>query len=416
MLQRMEDDDDYDVDRYDSAIGWEPEEPKLPKPPKGSGEQAFHEPSPFVVTPGGVAGGPPRSEPLPLFGDYWREGEVAVLFAEAGTGKSILATQIAELIARGTVYPLPGRKPLPGRRVLYFDLERPDALFRELYSTRLPSGRLWNYRFSKRFLRSAFDPFFSPATAGKRGLGVYTQNAILAELEAEPARIFIIDDISYFAANRNAARALKTIKYFAGRRRLSVLLLAHGRVRRRLGPVTLADLTGGPGIAEIADTIFALGRSTLGPDIRYLRHLKSSMRPLVAETPVFRIGKFPGPHFEHQLPRSPGPETAVAVVPSSGPIIAAPSPLLLHSPAADERPAFLSGDRRTGPEGFTGLEFLGLSEPASLTHDHEAEALAALRAEALAERRLRRRIRTSAKTALAEGILNGSFTRYLTGK
>ena len=66
-------------------------------------------------------------------------------------------------------------------------------------------------------------------------------------------------------------------------------------------------------------------------------------------------------------------------------------------------------------EGFTGLEFLGLSDPASLSHDHEAEAQAALRAEALAERRLRRRIRTSAKTALAEGILNGSFTRYLNG-
>ena len=44
---------------------------------------------------GGVT--PPR----PLFGEFWREGELALLFGAAGTGKSLLAVQLAESLARG---------------------------------------------------------------------------------------------------------------------------------------------------------------------------------------------------------------------------------------------------------------------------------------------------------------------------
>src|ERR1043166_10178021 len=40
---------------------------------------------------------------LELFPGYWREGEVAVLVGPPGVGRSILAVQIAETIARGAV-------------------------------------------------------------------------------------------------------------------------------------------------------------------------------------------------------------------------------------------------------------------------------------------------------------------------
>jgi hypothetical protein len=44
-----------------------------------------------------------KSTPAPhsLFGEFWREGELAVLFAHHGLGKSTLAMQIAESIAVG---------------------------------------------------------------------------------------------------------------------------------------------------------------------------------------------------------------------------------------------------------------------------------------------------------------------------
>src|SRR6187401_2800167 len=56
-----------------------------------------------------------------LFGPLWRVGEVALLSGPRGVGKSILAVQIAESIARGRpVLPMPrGKSPRRGEKVLY---------------------------------------------------------------------------------------------------------------------------------------------------------------------------------------------------------------------------------------------------------------------------------------------------------
>ena len=44
-----------------------------------------------------------KHQPVPrlLFGEFWIEGELAVMFGDTGAGKSLLAVQIAESIARG---------------------------------------------------------------------------------------------------------------------------------------------------------------------------------------------------------------------------------------------------------------------------------------------------------------------------
>ena len=63
-------------------------------------------------------------KPVPkmLFGEFWLEGELGVMFADTGKGKSILAVQMAEAIARGT-----GIEPLKttarAQTVLYLDFE-----------------------------------------------------------------------------------------------------------------------------------------------------------------------------------------------------------------------------------------------------------------------------------------------------
>ena len=36
--------------------------------------------------------------PEPLFDEFWREGELALLFGASGSGKSILAVQIADAL------------------------------------------------------------------------------------------------------------------------------------------------------------------------------------------------------------------------------------------------------------------------------------------------------------------------------
>ena len=44
-----------------------------------------------------------RNKPMPiqLFGELWHENEICILFADTGSGKTILAVQIAESIASG---------------------------------------------------------------------------------------------------------------------------------------------------------------------------------------------------------------------------------------------------------------------------------------------------------------------------
>ncbi len=68
-----------------------------------------------------------------LFGDLWLAGELCIMFADTAKGKSILATQIAESIARGVpIGPL--EMTAPPQRVLYLDFELSAEQFRERYS------------------------------------------------------------------------------------------------------------------------------------------------------------------------------------------------------------------------------------------------------------------------------------------
>jgi len=72
-----------------------------------------------------------------LFDEFWREGELAMMFGASGTGKSILAVQIGEALARGRA--LDGfRMPRTRRqKVLYVDLDTSAKRFRTRYSHRV---------------------------------------------------------------------------------------------------------------------------------------------------------------------------------------------------------------------------------------------------------------------------------------
>src|SRR5260221_842286 len=79
-----------------------------------------------------------KTKPAPrqLFGEFWSEGEFAILFADTGMGKSVLAVQLAELIARG---PAGGVFPTTSKpqRVLYLDFELTEKQFELRYCDEL---------------------------------------------------------------------------------------------------------------------------------------------------------------------------------------------------------------------------------------------------------------------------------------
>ena len=85
--------------------------------------------------------------PAMLFDEFWREGELALLFGASGTGKSVLAVQVAEAIARGRGldgFTMTARR----QKVLYAELKLSDKQFEMRYSA---LGK--TYRFSENLSR-----------------------------------------------------------------------------------------------------------------------------------------------------------------------------------------------------------------------------------------------------------------------
>ena len=191
--------------------------------------------SPFRVLNGEeLAKTPTRiKEPGQLFGNFWREGEVAILFGESGTGKSILAVQIAESIARG----LNGKS---AQAVLYFDFKSTLAQFLERYSVERRPGRRTRYKFFKNFSRVDLGDFLNVADNIKGDLGLPRLRCIARSKRA--CAIVIIDDLSFLPLGYSAGSDLmKTLKLCHDLRNS----IARGnpiKERPSLKPLSLGDL------------------------------------------------------------------------------------------------------------------------------------------------------------------------------
>ena len=100
--------DDIRLGNYESAAGWQPRDPY-----KKQREKARRELKDLVPQLDTMLESRPASQWAEssspdrvrwsdeLFGTFWRRGELAILFGEHGMGKSLLAVQIAEQVARG---------------------------------------------------------------------------------------------------------------------------------------------------------------------------------------------------------------------------------------------------------------------------------------------------------------------------
>src|SRR4051794_41028940 len=79
-----------------------------------------------------------------LFDTFWQPAELALLFGSPGVGKSLLAVQIAEAIARGNRTFGEGDSEIPPQRVLYVDLVMSGLQFASRYEP---------YEFASEFYR-----------------------------------------------------------------------------------------------------------------------------------------------------------------------------------------------------------------------------------------------------------------------
>lgn len=293
----MTHEDNYDAERYESAVGWQPRDPDAKL--RAAYRKKYPEPIPannlLDVRP--VNEWMQENDFLPvssrLFDDLWKEGELSILFADTGTGKSILAVQIAESIARGRPALPTANGLLPAglllhtakpQKVLYLDYELSEEQFKERYSRLSPDGDSYTdkYKFSDNFLRSQIK-WDDHIPAAFKNMAEFMSYSVAARIREFDAKVLIVDNISYLNTsnvNANAALTLmKALKWIKSNLEVSILVLAHTPKRAITKPLTINDLAGSKMLANFADNMFAIGASIRDKDLRYIKQIKTPKLP-----------------------------------------------------------------------------------------------------------------------------------------
>ncbi|WP_295793838.1 AAA family ATPase [Mucilaginibacter sp.] len=206
-----------------------------------------------------------------LLGELWHQGELCMLFADTNIGKSILAVQIGESIARGQSI-APFTCQAPPTRVLYIDFE----LSKTQFGLRYSQGEE-DYQFSDNFFRAQYN--FIPDPTPNVNENELLIAAIEYKVNQAKATVLIIDNITCLrGGTENSAVALalmKSLKALKTEHKLSILVLAHTPKRRNATqPISADDLHGSKLLINFADSAFAIGKSTADADLCYLKQIK----------------------------------------------------------------------------------------------------------------------------------------------
>jgi transcriptional regulator with XRE-family HTH domain len=244
---------------------------------------------------GWIDGAKRRPVPKKLFGDFWLEGELCILFSDTGKGKSILAVQIAESIARGTCIQ-PIAMTAGPQTVLYLDLELSDKQFEMRYAedAEPDADYLGNhYRFSDNFFRAELAAQ-DESHSGFASFQEYLHSSIRSLVEHVGAKVLIVDNITFLNGSGSAITLMRELKKLKAELGVSILVLAHTPKLHVWRPISVNDLQGSKNLSNFADNIFAIGQSRIESEVRYIKHIKPRSTELIYDTqhvPAFTISK-----------------------------------------------------------------------------------------------------------------------------
>jgi hypothetical protein len=207
-----------------------------------------------------------------LCGELWYQGELCIMFADTNVGKSVLAVQIGNSLARRDPIGPFGVETDGPLKVLYIDFEMSGKQFQSRYTYQ---DILFD--FSEQFFRAGFNPNANMHFSFD-SYDDYMSAAIEYGIKQTEATVLIIDNITCLReGTENTSQALalmKNLKALKTKHKLSVLVLAHTPKRNPSKPITRDDLQGSKMLINFADSAFAIGESHTQKGVRYVKQVK----------------------------------------------------------------------------------------------------------------------------------------------
>lgn len=219
--------------------------------------------------------------PKMLFGEFWFEGELCILFADTNLGKSILAVQIGNSISRNEEIN-PFKLEAPKQKILYLDCELNVKQFENRYSI---NGNE-HYQFDENFMRIEINNDVEvPENQNQEDFLCDSLENTIIETHS---KVIIIDNITFlYNGNESAKDALqlmKKLKALKNKYSLSILLLAHTPKRDLSKVITKNDLAGSKMLINFCDSSFTIGESGQDKNLRYLKQIKQRNTEQIYDT------------------------------------------------------------------------------------------------------------------------------------
>ena len=204
----------------------------------------------------------------PLYEPYFYEGECSILFADTNSGKSILSVQIADEISR------------KGYKVLYLDFEM--SLRQFASRCRNDNGEV--YKFNDNFMRGSINANAICAHSGND-----YENTLISTIENRievfKPQVVIIDNLTYLCiqseSGAEAGTLMRRLIEIKNRYGISMLVVSHTPKRNLSEPLTENSLAGSKRIGNFADSMFAIGKSAMDDNMRYIKQIKSRSGEIV---------------------------------------------------------------------------------------------------------------------------------------
>lgn len=221
-----------------------------------------------------------------LFDEFWRRGELAIMFGREGVGKSVLAVQIADAIAKGR--PMHGFTMPTGvaarRKVLYIDLNSNDTQFSRRYSRAGLSANLMRVRIDD-------------------DLNIAEKiESLAAKNEIETIIVDSLDELRRTAYGaREMLDFVRKMRRLSRRSGISILVLASEISTKHTDPTP--DLHGVTrSISSFADGVFLIRKWNGAANDRYIEQLRTSAAKLV--WPIDRAPMFHIAENENAMPQA----------------------------------------------------------------------------------------------------------------